>query len=58
MKFKRRSVEQIAGLICGNNDEKGGAFFEYRSSSYLTRFFQECETRAPLSPRSSNAVVM
>lgn len=44
MKWKKRTVEQIAGLICGNQDEKGGQFFQYRSSGYLTRFFQECET--------------
>jgi hypothetical protein len=44
MKFKNRTVEQIAGLICGNQDEKGGEYFRYRSSSQLTRFFQECET--------------
>lgn len=28
-------------MICGN-DEPG--FFEYRSSSYLTRFFEDCDT--------------
>jgi hypothetical protein len=44
MKFKTRSVEQIAGLICGNQDEKGAKYFPYRSSTHLTRFFQECET--------------
>jgi hypothetical protein len=44
MKFRQGSIDRIAGLICGNRDEKGGEYFVYRSSSYLTRFFQDCET--------------
>lgn len=43
MKFKRRSLDQLADMICGNfpADE---TLFVYRSSSYLTKFFQDCET--------------
>lgn len=34
---------QIADMICGNfKDEE--SFFRYRSSSYLTEFFQDCDT--------------
>ena len=43
MDFKRRTLMQIADIICGNfkQDE---SFFRYRSSSYLTEFFQDCDT--------------
>jgi hypothetical protein len=41
MTFKSRSTSQIARMICGNDDAE---FFEYRSSSYLTRFFEDCDT--------------
>lgn len=43
MNFKARTVEAIAEMICGNfqHDE---SFFVYRSSSYLTRFFRDCDT--------------
>ena len=41
MKFKSRTLSQIATMICGNDDP---GFFEYRSSSYLTRFFEDCDT--------------
>ena len=43
MKFKRRTVDQIATMICGNG-ETTTTLFKYRSSSYLTRFFQDCDT--------------
>jgi hypothetical protein len=43
MKFKRRTVDQIATMICGNYDS-ATTLFRYRSSSYLTRFFQDCDT--------------
>src|SRR5699024_2161161 len=43
MEFKKRTLMQIADMICGNfnHDE---SFFRYRSSSYLTEFFQDCDT--------------
>jgi hypothetical protein len=41
MSFKSRSISQIARMICGNDDP---GFFVYRSSSYLTRFFEDCDT--------------
>lgn len=43
MDFKQRSLMQLAQLICGNGDASK-AFFRYRSSSYLTEFFQDCDT--------------
>lgn len=43
MKFKRRTLMQIADMICGNypNEE---THFVYRSSSYLTEFFSDIDT--------------
>ncbi len=43
MKFKQRTLSQIADMICGNFDEET-SFFHYRSSSFLTEFFQDCDT--------------
>jgi hypothetical protein len=43
MKFKQRTLMQIADMICGNFNEKE-SFFVYRSSSYLTEFFSDCDT--------------
>jgi hypothetical protein len=41
MEFKKRSLMQIADMICGNFKAEE-SFFRYRSSSYLTEFFQDC----------------
>ncbi|MDO8954432.1 MAG: hypothetical protein Q7V63_06260 [Gammaproteobacteria bacterium] len=43
MGIKQRTLMQIAVMICGdfNEDE---SFFCYRSSSYLTEFFHDCDT--------------
>lgn len=35
---------QIADMICGNSKEGETAYFHYRSSSYLTEFFEDCGT--------------
>src|ERR1700730_14131366 len=43
MQFKERTVEQIADMICGNF-AAAATFFQYRSSSYLTEFFRDCDT--------------
>jgi hypothetical protein len=43
MEFKRRTLKQIADMICGNFKAEE-SFFRYRSSSYLTEFFQDCDT--------------
>jgi hypothetical protein len=43
MEFKDRTLGQIADMICGNF-ESGETFFRYRSSSYLTEFFEDCNT--------------
>ncbi|RIJ70569.1 hypothetical protein D1871_18455 [Nakamurella silvestris] len=50
MKFRRRNSEGLADLVCGNlgsydpapGDEPN--YFPYRSSSYITEFFQELDT--------------
>lgn len=50
MKFKRRNSEALAELICGNlgSDNPGPGeeppYFPYRSSMYITEFFQELDT--------------
>lgn len=43
MEFKQRSLDQLADIICGNF-EREKTRFTYRSSSYLTKFFQDCDT--------------
>src|SRR6476620_12652992 len=43
MKFKKRTLVQIADMICGNFKTEE-SFFHYRSSSYLTEFFRDCDT--------------
>jgi hypothetical protein len=42
MKWRERTLDEIADLICGNTGED--SFFVYRSSSYLTRFFRDADT--------------
>jgi len=50
MKFRRHNLEDLADLICGNpgsdspNEGEEPRYFRYRSSSYITRFFQELDT--------------
>ncbi len=43
MPFRERSLDELAEMICGNQDTTKG-LFKYRSSSYLTRFFRDCDT--------------
>lgn len=43
MQFKRRTLMQIADMICGNFPHDT-TFFVYRSSKYLTEFFSDIET--------------
>ncbi len=38
MKFKPRNLRAIAEMIIGDAE-----YFPYRSSSYITRFFEECD---------------
>lgn len=38
MKFKDRNLRELAEMVIGNAD-----FFPYRSSSYITQFFEECD---------------
>lgn len=40
MKWRERTLDELATLICGNGQE----FFQYRSSFYITRFFREADT--------------
>jgi len=43
MKWRERTLEEIADMICGNFPEDQ-SLFPYRSSSYLTRFFRDADT--------------
>lgn len=43
MEFKDRTLHQIADMICGNADAVAN-LFPYRSSSYITQFFEDCDT--------------
>lgn len=38
MKFKSRNLRELAEMVVGDSDH-----FPYRSSSYITRFFEECD---------------
>ena len=38
MKFKSRNVRSIAEMVIGDSEH-----FSYRSSSYITQFFEECD---------------
>lgn len=42
IKFRVSTLEHIADMICGN-EGKFSKHFPYRSSSYLTRFFRDCD---------------
>lgn len=43
MKWKNRSLRELANLICGNGDPDLPSYFPYRSSSYITEFFEDCD---------------
>ncbi len=40
MEFKPRNLRPIAEMVVGNRDHQ---WFQYRSSFYITRFFEECD---------------
>ena len=43
MKFRRRTLDELADMVCGNFPAET-SHFSYRSSSYITRFFQDADT--------------
>lgn len=43
MKWRNRNLRELAHLICGDPAPDGVSFFRYRSSSYLTEFFEDCD---------------
>jgi hypothetical protein len=44
MKWKSRNLRELADMICGNSEHPDKPnYFLYRSSSYLTVFFQDCD---------------
>jgi hypothetical protein len=43
MKWKNRNLRELADLICGNGEPNKPSYFRYRSSSYLTEFFEDCD---------------
>ena len=38
MKWKNRNLRALADIVCSNVDH-----FQYRSSSYITEFFEDCD---------------
>src|SRR5690348_4005376 len=44
MEFKRRTLTELADMICGNYEDGKSIPFRYRSSSRLTEFFWDCDT--------------
>ncbi|WP_084959564.1 hypothetical protein [Thermoactinospora rubra] len=44
MEFRRKTISQIAEMICGNSQGEEECYFEYRSSYYLTQFFEDVGT--------------
>ncbi len=44
MEFKRRTLSELADMICGNSNNGKPTPFRYRSSSFLTEFFWDCDT--------------
>ncbi len=44
MKFKERTIDTLADMICGNTEAGKEKLFPYRSSSVITRFFRDCDT--------------
>lgn len=38
MRWKARNLRELAGIVCGDVDH-----FRYRSSRYITEFFQDCD---------------
>jgi len=43
MKWKNRNLRELADLICGNAEPNNPSYFPYRSSTYLTEFFEDCD---------------
>ncbi len=43
MKWKNRNLRELADIICGNPEPTVVGYFPYRSSSYLTEFFEDCD---------------
>jgi len=43
MKWKNRNLRELAHLVCGDPSPDGVSYFRYRSSSYLTEFFEDCD---------------
>ena len=44
MKWRDRTVEEIAEMICIPQGTESTSFFKYRSSIYITRFFRDADT--------------
>ena len=55
MKWRDRTVEEIAEMICIPQGTEGASFFKYRSSSYINRFFRDADTDFVHQSSSSRA---
>src|ERR1700694_1958907 len=44
MGFKQSTLAPVADMVCGHSEEDEESLFRYRSSSFLTEFFRDCDT--------------
>ncbi len=44
MKFRPRTLSQLGEMIVGDAEEGDSSYFPYRSSMYITQFFEEIDT--------------
>lgn len=44
MKFRPRTLSQLGEMIVGDAEEGDTSYFPYRSSMYITQFFEEIDT--------------
>ncbi len=62
MKFRRHNLDDLGDLVCGNlgsdapKEDEEPRYFRYRSSTYLTRFFQELDVLDNLSAHKAPEV--
>ncbi|WP_328693345.1 hypothetical protein OHA74_38185 [Streptomyces phaeochromogenes] len=44
LELRRRTIRDLAEMICGNGTADAESYFEYRSNMYLSEFFQDLAT--------------
>jgi hypothetical protein len=43
MKWKNRNLRELAHIICGDAAQSEVSYFRYRSSMFITEFFEDCD---------------